>query len=277
MANKIIFSKKQKEDIVNMYVNKKLSTVQIGKILGFDYRTIIRVLDECNIKRVGNGHRKYYLNEKYFDEINTPNKAYILGFLFADGNVNPSKQTISMALQEDDFEILEKIRNEIGSDKQLEYIDYSNKHDFGYTYKNQYRLLMFSRHMCDSLQSYGMIPNKSLKLKFPNIDRNLYKDFIRGYFDGDGSVCKQIKNENNKPIVLTITSTKPFCERIKEIVEQELNIYCGIYEASNKNGITKVFALSKNASIKFMNWIYEDAELYMQRKYNRYIEYTKIA
>ena len=42
---------------------------------------------------------------------------------------------------------------------------------------------------------------------------------------------------------------------LKEIVENELDIYCGIYDASNKNGVTKVFELSKNASIKFMNWI----------------------
>ena len=260
-----------------MYVNQKLSTVKIGKIFDCHYSKIIKVLEEYKIPRVGNGHRKYKLNETYFDVIDTPNKAYILGFLYADGNVNPSKQTISMSLQEEDFEILERIRKEIGSEKELEYLDYSNKHDFGYTYKNQYRLLMFSRHMCDSLIRIGMIPNKSLKLTFPDIKKDLYRHFIRGYFDGDGSVYQSIKNENNKPIILTITSTKQFCEKLKEIVEHEVDIYCGIYDASNKNGITKVFSLSKNASLKFMNWMYTDADLYMQRKYDRYIKYSSAA
>lgn len=277
MAKKIIFSKEQTNNIIDMYVNQKLSTVTIGKKLGYDYRTITKLLEENSIERVGNGRRKYYLNESYFDNIDTPNKAYILGFFLADGNINPSKQTISMSLQEEDFEVLEKIRNEIGSGKELEYLDYSNKHDFGYTYKNQYRLLMFSRHMCDSLQTHGMIPNKSLKLEFPNIDKSLYRHLIRGYFDGDGSVYQYIKNENNKPIRLTITSTDSFCEKIKEIAEQELGIYCGIYDASNKNGVTKVLSLSTESSIKFMDWMYEYADLYMQRKYNRYIQYTKVA
>lgn len=275
--NEIIFSKSQEETIINMYVKLKMSTVKIGKYFGCSHKKIASILDEYNIKRVGNGHRKYYLNENYFDNIDTPNKAYILGFLYADGNINPKKQTISMSLQEEDFEILEKIRNEIGSEKPLKFIDYSNKHDFGYTYKNQYRLLMFSKHMCESLIKLGMMPNKSLKLDFPEINAKLYRHFIRGYFDGDGSVYRKIVNKNNMPITLTITSTKSFCEKIKDIVEKEIGIYCGIYDPSNKNGITKVFVLSKNASIKFMDWIYYDADLYMSRKYDRYIEYTKTA
>ena len=51
-------------------------------------------------------------------------------------------------------------------------------------------------------------------------------------------------------------------------------IYCGIYDASGHNGITKVASMTGTSAIKLMNWMYKDADLYLQRKYDRYIEYT---
>ena len=209
----------------------------------------------------------------FFDKIDNQDKAYILGFLYADGCNYKPKQTVSMSLQEEDFDILEKIRVCMGNEHPLEYIDYSNKHDFGYTYKNQYRMLIFSKHMCDSLDNIGMTPNKSLTLEFPMIDKELYRHFIRGYFDGDGSVYQSFVNENNKPVTLTITSTLLFLEKIKQIISDELGIYAGIYDASNHNGITKVLSMSTEASNIFLDWLYLDANLYMQRKYDRYIKY----
>lgn len=275
--NEIVFSDEEVIQIIDMYSNQKMSTVRIGSNFGCSHKVIAKLLEKNNIKRVGNGRRKYNLNEQYFDIIDNPTKAYILGFLFADGNVNLSKQTVSMSLQEDDYEILERIRNEIGSENKLKFLDYSDKHDFGYHYKNQYRMLLHSKYMCNSLIRMGMFENKSLILEYPKLPKELNRHFIRGYFDGDGSVTRKIKNENNISILLTITSTEKFCKSIKEIAEKELGIKCGIYEASSKNGITKVFSLSKSASIKFMNWMYKDADIYIERKYKRYIEYIKSA
>lgn len=271
--NEIIFSQKDERNIINMYVEQNISTVKIGKTYNCSHKKIAKILESNGIKRTGKSRRKYPLNEFYFDSIDTSEKAYILGFLYADGCNYPLKQTVSMSLQEDDFEILERIRNCIGSEKQLEYIDNSKKNDFGYTYKNQWRLLLFSKHICDSLNKIGMHPSKSLILQFPTIDEKFYKDFIRGYYDGDGSICQRIVNNNNKPIVLTITSTESFCKKIQEIIKLELGIYAGVYDASNHNGVTKVLSMTKTSAKKFLDWLYEDADLYMKRKYDRYIDY----
>ena len=185
------------------------------------------------------------------------------------------KGTIAMSLEEKDKNILEQIRNEIGSERPLEFLDYSNKHDFGYTYKNQYRLLLFSSHMCKTLESIGMVPNKSLIAEFPMLIDELNRHFIRGLFDGDGSVCRtQYKNRQSYQHTLTITSTLMICEKLVDIIEKALDINCHIYDASNHNGITKVFNISgKNQIKKFMDWIYDDADLKLQRKYDRYIQY----
>ena len=65
--NEIIFTKEQKEEIVRLYVEEKLSTTKIGKIMNCSYNKIYRILDEFGINRVNNGARKYHINEKYFD------------------------------------------------------------------------------------------------------------------------------------------------------------------------------------------------------------------
>lgn len=277
--NEVVFTKEQEKLIVELYTKNQLSSVKIGKQFDVSHKVIAKVLDKYNVPRVGNGHRKYQLNEHYFDKIDTPNKAYILGFLYSDGCNYRPKQTISISLQEEDKDILEQMRKEIGSEKPLEFIDCSNKHDFGYAYKNQYRLLMFSSHMSDVLNSLGVCENKSLKLTFPDwLDESLYSHFIRGVFDGDGSISRSIKNENNHAVTITITSTDTFCQRLQEICKNKLNINTGIYDASCHNGITKVFTLSgRNIAKTFLDWIYQDADMYLDRKYKRYLDYYNIA
>lgn len=268
--NEIYISPEDREKIKDLYLSGN-STVKIGQLFGVSHKKIARILEEFGIPRTGVGRRKYELNEYYFDEIDTPNKAYILGFLCADGSNNRDKCTVSMSLEERDFDILEKIRKEIESEKELEFLDYSNKHNFGYTYKNQYRLLLFSSHICDALIKHGVIPNKSLALDFPNIREDLLAHFIRGVFDGDGSIYQ---GKRATKFTLTITSTNSFCSTLKDIIKDILEINCHVYDASNHNGITKVFTISgRNQVKKFMDWMYNDAELFLQRKYDRYLNY----
>lgn len=177
-----------------------------------------------------------------------------------------------MSLQEEDGYILEKMRQCIQSEKQLEYLDYSEKHDFGYKYKNQYRLLLFSKHICNTLNNIGMIPNKSLKLVFPDIDKTLYKYFILGYFDGDGSFVSHYTKDNKFHPLITFTSTYEFCKKLQEILIDELHINGGnVYDSSCHNGITSVLSISGTVQTKkILDWMYEDAPMYLTRKYEKY-------
>lgn len=255
------------DEIVKLY-ESGLSTVKIATSYGVTHKVITRILDKKGIKRRNNGNRKYKLNEAYFDEIDTPNKAYILGFLYADGSNSEHKCTISMSLQEEDGYILEKIRQEIGSEKPLEFLDYSNKHDGGYNYKNQYRLLMFSRHMCNALKNKGVVPNKSLILKWPTFLRDdLYSHFLRGYIDGDGYIQPH-KWEH----CVDFISTYDFCRQAQIYIENKLGIKCRLDEASCHNGVTTYLYIRYREQVKlFLDYIYQDAELYLERKYNTYI------
>ena len=265
------FTKEQELEIVEKY-NLGLSTVKIGKEYDVGHKVIARVLDKYNVPRIGNGRRKYSLDEHYFDSINTPNKAYILGFLFADGSNCKDKHTITMSLQEEDGYILDMMRKEIKSEKPLEYLDYSNKHDFGYTYKNQYRFLLFSAKICRALENIGMVPNKSLVLDFPDIPEELYPHFIRGYFDGDGSYCPHYTKDGKFQPLITFTSTDTFCQKLQTILKEKLNIRGGnIYDASCHNGVTKVLSISGRLQTKaILDWLYKDADMYLTRKYEKY-------
>ena len=267
--NEIIFSEVEINKIINMY-KSNISTVTIGKEFNVSHKTIAKVLDKQGIPRTGISRRKYQIDEKYFDKIDNPNKAYILGFLYADGYNSLEKSTLSIALQEEDKYILEFMRKELNSEKPLEFLDYSNKCNNGYHYKNQYRLTIFNKHICETLNKIGMVQNKSLILTFPDIDESLYSHFIRGYFDGDGSVSF---SESNSNCIVTITSTIEFCSAIKEILKNTININTGIYNASNKNGITKVASISGKFQVeKFGQFIYQNANHYLQRKYDKFVQ-----
>lgn len=260
---------REEKDICDLYKSGK-SSVYIAKRYGVNNHLIGRILEEHNIKRVRNGIRKYQLNEHYFDEIDTPEKAYILGFFYADGSNVKSKSTINMSLMEEDKYILEAIRKEIGSERPLEFIDNSKKNDGGYKYKDQYRLLLFSAHMCKALESHGMVPNKSLVLTFPErLKPSLLSHFIRGYFDGDG--CVHFAKNGN--CIITITSTESFCKSLKQHLEALLDVHCCITDSACHNGITKVLSISGKYQVEtFLDFIYTDATLFLQRKYSRYQE-----
>ena len=260
----------EKEKICNLYLGG-MSTVNIGKMYGVLNKSISAVLDENNIDRDRRlSTRKYTLNEHYFDEIDTPIKGYIYGFLLSDGSNNPDKQTVSISLQESDVDILERMRQEIGSTKPLEYLDYSNKNDFGYHYKNQYRMLLFSDKICSALEKHGIVKNKSLVVEFPYFDDWIMPSVIRGMWDGDGTLGLY----KNKNISLSLTATKMFCEGLQTYLQEKLDIYSGhIYDAGCHNGVTKVFLISKNSDkVKLLEWMYKDADIYLKRKYEKYLE-----
>lgn len=263
------------DEIKNMYLSG-MSCTRIGEKLHIYHKPINDVLEKLGVKRDGRSRRQYYLNENYFDNIDTPNKAYILGFFFADGCNFMKKSTISMSLEKHDKEILEKIRKEIRSERPLEFIQQSKRIDKNdYHYKDMWRLLLFSSHMCKALNDVGMVPNKSLILKFPeNLNKNLYSHFMRGYFDGDGSYCHHITSKGWRQDLITFTSTLDMCEHMLNILHDGIVTGGGIYDASNKNGVTKVLSISGTNQCKVIfDYMYKDADLYMKRKHDLYLKW----
>lgn len=252
------------EDATTMYeMYKRGKRMQeIAETYGIDRHTVGLIF-----KRNGfvSDRKTYHFNEHYFDIVNTVNKAYILGLLWADGHNDVSRGKITLQLQEKDKELLEHINSEVESDRPLWFCPL---HDKNKCWSNTYTLTFQSRHMSNVLESYGMVQRKSLVLEFPDfINTDLYGAFIRGYLDGDGSICF---NHKTKKTEVSMIGTIMFLERIQEICKQ-FDINTSIYKKSHGNDVIRTLHVTnKPDRVKFLNWIYKDANLKMERKYIKY-------
>ena len=114
------------------------------------------------------GNRKK-LNENYFSIIDTPQKAYFLGLLMADGSVvnYKNKWTISLELKKEDSYIIEKLIEEVDSDKTISILQRKESSTFkektyNYLKCNSY-VRFHSKKMSADLEKWGVVPRKTFK------------------------------------------------------------------------------------------------------------------
>lgn len=153
------------------------------------------------------------LNENVFNEINDEKSAYFLGLLYSDGNLVKRKKcnswTLSICQSEKDFDIIIKFKEYLETNRKI--IEIKNKD------RKYYSISINSEKICLNLMKFGVVSNKSLILKFPEfISDELMPHFIRGYFDGDGSVWE---GKRKKMIVKNDHKKYGFRERIIQNVK----------------------------------------------------------
>lgn len=254
-----------KIDIVDLYINKKMSCIKIAKIFKVTKQSVLKILKARNIqiRTISESNRRYSLNEAYFQTIDTENKAYFLGLMYADGYNQESQYNSSISLQSKDSYILESFRNDIGYLKPLKLI---NK---GKNRQQQYRLSITSKKISKDLAKLGCFQAKSLTLKFPTKDQvpeHLLRHFIRGYIDGDGCI-----SFSGTCIILNITSTIMFCEKLQELIYKLFKINGYINNKKNNKKTTRTWTLWGNDKVvKILDWIYEDSNIFLTRKNNKY-------
>ena len=262
-----MITKDEEFEIIDKY-NNGTSINKLSKEYKLDWHWIERML-------IRNGiliRRQYKINENYFDSIDTPNKAYILGFLYADGgntsNYKKNRYCITIALQQSDSQILYDIKNEIGYEAPIKFREYDGC--------KTATLDICNKHIVLNLHKFGIVPNKTLTLKFPEwLDKDLYSHFIRGYFDGDG--CVTYNNRCVAPQLSTsIVSTIDMCETISNIISTNCNVTSHVYDTGHSecNKVIKTFVVYGNLQCRrFLNYIYQNADLKLYRKYQRYIDW----
>lgn len=156
MSRKIEFSSEDINRIKEYYINDHLSSRKICKLFNCSKTVIERILKENNVEMRDDSHkwRQYTLNENYFDVIDTPNKAYLIGLLWADGYNCVKKDEIKLALQARDRDILDKMNIELDSNRPLKLDNRSAKNS---NHQDVYRLSIYNKHMSKQLESLGMI------------------------------------------------------------------------------------------------------------------------
>lgn len=132
------------------------------------------------------------INKDFFKEWGGE-MAYILGFIFADGNIICTKRgTWYWSIQINDREMLEGMKKILNSSHRISKRKKQNKH------KQLYRLQIGSKDMCEDLICLGLTERKSKTLLFPEVPNKYFSDFIRGYFDGDGGIWVGFINKHRK-------------------------------------------------------------------------------
>lgn len=208
----------------------------------------------------------YLYNEQFFKKIDTEEKAYWLGFLYADGYIcnNGKRHIVELCLAQKDLSHVEKFKNLMCSQKPIS-SKIATLNDKKFT---SYRYSVLNINIVNDLINLGCVPNKSLILQYPDIPKHLNRHFIRGYFDGDGSI---IYNENNH-IVSLCSGSSEFLNSIQEIYKNEIENYQKVKILKDKR--SNIYSLAKggkDASLRLLDYLYKDCSIYLDRKYNNYL------
>lgn len=261
------------------YLKSDSSTAASANKYGVKNQSLTKYLKDLNLydeSRKGVNKKAY--NEHFFDVIDTEEKAYWLGFIFADGYIyssplDTSKKRIDwnfeLCTKGDDKEHMEKFAKAIGYNKEL-HVTKADK--YGHT---RCRVCLSSEILWRQLNSLGCTPRKSLTLKFP--DENIFKSkdlirhFIRGYFDGDG--CISYANKEHTIPSYQILGTKEFLKVIMSYLNIEETLF---HNHNNKKEVTMfIHAYSKRA-MQLLHKLYDNCSIYLNRKYDRFIYFCRI-
>lgn len=210
--------------------------------------------------------RKYSFNEHYFDIIDCQEKAYWLGFFAADGYNHRDKGCIEFRLHKQDMEILNKFKSCIEANNPIA------------LYKETYcNLSLYSKHLCEKLAEYGLDQAKTYTLQLPSLEKSLMRHFIRGYFDGDGCFSVIKRNDRQNPNSKTYQFNITGMEGPLSIIQQHLVDNVGVVKNSLKKRVSTtavtIHYSGRNVCKKILDYLYNNATIYLQRKYNKYKEY----
>lgn len=214
----------------------------------------------------GNKNRNLLDNHEYF-QIESKNMAWLLGFIAADGSIEKDRNVIKISLSSVDREILEKIRKEISLQSTVK--DYIDNAGFAKS-----KLQWSSEQHKKDLASYCIIPQKTFKLKPPKkLSNEFIIDYLRGFWDGDGSIT--ICRNNYNSLEWQITSAS------KDILDFFVDFLYTNYDIPKVKVHTFVrddhnlylLAYSTKASLQLYDIIYknlQEDDLFIKRKKDKY-------
>ena len=205
-------------------------------------------------------------NINYFDVIDEPEKAYWLGFFCADGSLWKNGCQLCIVLSWKDRKHLEKFAKLFDSPikKICSFDKRTNK-----VYVRA-RCVLSSTHMWKTLVSKGVPVNKTEKLDGVVLDyipKTLKSHFVRGYFDGDGSVGKYGKG-SRASYRFTLVGTELFLQAIRDLMVMELGLRRN--PVQKRKGVCALVWGGVWALSRIRSWLYCNASIYLERKKERF-------
>ena len=243
------------QEVITRYNNGE-SCQTIADSFKVSFHTISNILENNNVAR-NNKYKNIGLNENYFENIDSTDKAYFLGFLLTDGNISLNENIIRLVLASKDEEILNVFKEKTGN---------TNKICIREDEKHSERIFQLrSKKWKDDLAKYGVVPQKTFISEMPILSTDMMPHFIRGMIDGDGWISfhsHQIGFCGNEKTVI----------QLKEYLVKTLNIY-NVKVIHARENLWQVAWASKTDIEKIGNYIYQNKDnCFLSRKYNNFLQ-----
>ena len=264
---KTLYERTDVTNLVDDYMAHELTQEELCKKYNISNGAKINYLtmNGVQLRTHSESSRRYDFNYHCLDDIDSEEKAYFLGFVYADGGHNEKRHSLTITIQQNDEDLLKKFYDIFECQRPIEYV-YNKKYDQHYS---SFRLQNI--HLSQQLLNLGVMGDKSFKITFPDfLPINLRRHFIRGYFDGDG--CIGFSNRGWKSTKIQFTGNEKFLKSVQEIIIEETNITMNLRREKkskicdlDKAGIFNIYPI--------LNYLYKDSTIYLQRKYDRYIKF----
>ncbi|HEY6287615.1 MAG TPA: hypothetical protein VIX20_18240, partial [Ktedonobacteraceae bacterium] len=241
------------QDMVTSYEQGE-SAQSIAKRYGTSYQVIQPVLvrQGVTLRSKREANKKQKCNERYFQIIDTQEKAYWLGFLTADGCVTRGKKLgdsprISLHLGKQEYGHLMKFKQALQASQMISV----NERSCSFT--------IFSSEMAEDLAQHGIRPNKTFSTKPAQVAIDLERHYWRGVIDGDGDFAKSgdsLKLVGDYDVVLAYQQfVFSYCPQVSANIRKNENIF--------------TFSIRRQATACMLQAMYGDAIVSLERKYRR--------
>ena len=247
-----------------LYNVEKLSSLKLAKHFNCSKSSILRIMKSNNITRrkMSEAKRIFTINEHYFDVIDSEEKAYWLGFIYADGNIYQNK--LQVGLSNTDLNHLIKLKNTLNSGQNL------------YKDRTCTKLIVHSDILTNNLIKLGCFKKKSFTIRFPTKEQvpdNLLRHFMRGMFDGDGCI---ITNLETKHWHFQLNSNLEFCKIYYSVLLQGSGFKKkrgNVYKEKRRETdcwFINIGSTNKVNLFKIFTYLYCGASIFLERKKNKF-------
>lgn len=238
------------------YFGNQYTKKQIYSFCYHHHKSIKKISEEERSVIQSQNARKYNINQDYFKTW-SHNMAYIFGFWCADGCIYRG-QIFDITIHKKDKYILKKIAEELEYEGNL----YDNVD------RQASRINFSCVEIYKDIIKLGGKESKSLDLVFPDIPKEYLSDFIRGYFDGDGSIWNVKGGRINSAFTC---ASKKFLDTLWEILKTEAGVEGGSYDP-----LSYSLRFGKKDSFKIGEYMYKNSpELFLKRKYEKFLFYKE--
>lgn len=242
----------------------KYSVSELATIFKCGKTTLFGIFEKYHISIPNKGRflKIYHCNDQFFEKLNRVS-AYWLGFVAADGALSGKDNGLTIGLMEADVDHLRKFLECIDSDAKISFVKSNNSVHVG----------IYSKEIFDSLFKLGIKPNKSLRMGNVYIPQHFCNHFVRGLFDGDGSLSgKKVTH-----VQWQIAGYMPLLKQVQNILVDKCKVnQIKIYHLKKES---RAFRLQYTGSqiFKILDFMYKDSSdlIRLDRKYQKYLKFKK--